>query len=108
MQPRAACRRTRATQCLGAVAGLAPPLCRVGRRRRRIPAGRTTVASFPVARTVSWCCLRTKTSLPISILCRTSEIAAERRRPPPSAAVCCQPAARMCSAPPDRDPADQI
>jgi hypothetical protein len=106
MQPRAACRRTRAPQRLGAVAGLAPPLRRVGRRRRRVPAGRTTLVSFPAARAVSWCCLRTKPSLPSSIPCRTDEIAAERRRPPPSASVCCQLAARLRPAPLDRDPAD--
>jgi hypothetical protein len=83
MQPRASCRRTRAPQRLGAVAGLAPPLRRVGRRRRRVPAGRITLDSFPVARAVSWCCLRARPSSQLNFVCR---VAALRRRPSPSAA----------------------
>jgi hypothetical protein len=78
MQPRAACRRTRAPQRLGAVAGLAPPLRRVGRRRRRVPAGRTTLVSFPAARAVSWCC-----SEPPQL--NSVPHRRDRRRAPPSA-----------------------
>jgi hypothetical protein len=88
MQPRASCRRTRAPQRLGAVAGLAPPLRRVGRRRRRVPASRITLASFPVARAVSWCCLRARPSPP-------AQFRVTRRRSPPATA---SPAARRCSA----------
>jgi hypothetical protein len=104
MQPRVACRRTRAPQRLEAVAGLAPPLRRVERRHCRVPAGRITLASFPVARAVSWCCLRARPSPP-------TQFRVSRRRSPPHSAAGRRPpprAAHMRPAPPDRDPADQI
>jgi hypothetical protein len=48
MQPRAACRRTRAPQRLGAVAGLASPLRRAERLRRRDSVSTATLSCFAV------------------------------------------------------------
>jgi hypothetical protein len=48
MQPRAACRLTRALQRLGAVARLAPPLRRAERLRRRDSVATAALSCFAV------------------------------------------------------------
>jgi hypothetical protein len=55
MQPRAACRRTRAPQRLGAIAGLAPPLRRAERLHRRDSVATAALSCFAVTRASPRC-----------------------------------------------------
>jgi hypothetical protein len=77
-------------------------LSRAAAPLRRIAADRVALVGFLITRDTFWCRLRTKPSPPAQFRVmrhRSPPHSAAGRRPPPRDA-------RMCSRPPDRDPAD--